>query len=58
MAYIGGWKGTQVLVDVYQTADWDTMQAVAMGAREDGSETDTNTETPYANPPTTTPRRS
>ena len=34
VAYLGGWKGTQVLVDVYQTADWDTMEAVAMGARE------------------------
>jgi hypothetical protein len=30
----GGWKGTQVLQDVYQQADMDTMEEVVLGSRE------------------------
>ena len=33
VATVGGWKTTQVLVDVYQMADRDTMEAVAVGAK-------------------------
>ncbi len=33
VAQVGGWKTTQVLSDVYQTADRDAMEAVAVGAR-------------------------
>jgi hypothetical protein len=33
VAHVGGWKGTQVLRDVYQREDWDSMEAVVTGAR-------------------------
>ncbi|MFC1660903.1 tyrosine-type recombinase/integrase [Gemmatimonadota bacterium] len=31
VAYVGGWKGTQVLQEVYQHADDETMEAVVLG---------------------------
>lgn len=34
VAHVGGWKGTQVLSEVYQQPDLDTMEEVATGARE------------------------
>lgn len=34
VAAAGGWKGTQVLRDLYQQADPETMEAVVMGGRE------------------------
>ena len=33
VAAVGGWKTTQVLSDVYQMADRDAMEAVAVGAK-------------------------
>lgn len=33
VAHVGGWKGTQVLQEVYQQADEETMEAVVLGAR-------------------------
>lgn len=33
VAQVGGWKTTQVLSNVYQMADRDTMEAVAVGAK-------------------------
>ena len=51
VAYTGGWVGTQVLRDVYQRADWGTMEDVVIGGREllgteHVPEPDTETETP------------
>jgi len=33
IAAVGGWKTTQVRSDVYQMADRDTMEQVAVGAK-------------------------
>ena len=33
VAHVGGWKGTQVLQEVHQLADEETMEAVVLGAR-------------------------
>jgi hypothetical protein len=33
VAHVGGWKGTQVLQEVHQLADEETMEAVLLGAR-------------------------
>jgi hypothetical protein len=33
VAHAGGWKGTQVLQEVYQQADEETLEAVVLNAR-------------------------
>jgi hypothetical protein len=34
LAHVGGWKGTQVLSNVYMRPDWESMEAVVTGGTE------------------------
>lgn len=34
VAYVGGWQGTEVLTQVYQAQDWQSMEEVASGGRD------------------------